>query len=92
MCVYQRVVICPPPPTYPPRPSAQCKPPETLLRSYIMIYMYYTLHITPTGSSYNPEYLILIGATAHSPTLNYQPHTTSSTDIMTSLRLYIIYL
>ena len=86
----QKVLVCPPPPTYPPSPSAQDSPPGVLL--YIMIYMYYTPYITSTGSAYNPGYLILIGATAHSPTLNYQPPIASSTGIMTPLTLYIMYL
>ena len=88
----QKVLVCPPPPTYPPSPSAQDSPPGVFLGLYIMIYMYYTLYITSTGSAYNPGYLILIGATAHSPTLNYQPPTASSTGIITSLTLYIMYL
>ena len=88
----QKVLVCPPPPTYPPSPSAQDSPPGVFLELYIMIYMYYTPYITSTGSAYNPGYLILIGATAHSPTLNYQPPTAFSTGIMTSLTLYIMYL
>ena len=58
----QKVLVCPPPPTYPPSPSAQDSPPGVSVGLYIMTYMYYTLYITSTGSAYNPGYLILIGA------------------------------